>query len=66
MHPAPKTEYSKLDAIDQKVLNWTLKNTPASVPSWIEHTVRSYKNLKGIKINGDLLLKEINDNPSKI
>lgn len=54
-----KTEYNKLDGIDQKVLSWTLKNSPASVPSWIEHTVRSYQNLKGIKINGVILLDEV-------
>lgn len=56
---APITEYNKLDGIDKKVLSWTIKNSPASVPSWIEHTVRSYQNLKGIKINGPILLHEI-------
>lgn len=58
-----KTEYNKLDGIDQKVLSWTLKNAPASVPSWIEHTVRSYQNLKGIKINASMLLDEIKNDP---
>jgi len=57
-----KTEYSKLDGIDKKVLSWTLKNSPASIPSWIEHTVRSYQNLKGIKINGVILLDEVKNN----
>lgn len=60
------TEYSKLDGIDQKVLSWTLKNSPASVPSWIEHTVRSYQNLKGIKINGSKLLNEVQNNRAEV
>jgi hypothetical protein len=55
-----KSEYSKLDLIDRKVLLWTLKNTPASVSSWIEYTVNSYHTQKGIKINGQILLKEVN------
>lgn len=51
-------EYNKLDIIDQKVLHWMMKNAPASVPSWIEYTVRSYRNIKGIDINPQLLLEE--------
>lgn len=59
MQPVQKSEYNKLDGIDKKVLNWTLKNSPASVPSWVEHTVRSYRNLKGIRINALTLLDEL-------
>lgn len=54
------TEYNKLDVIDQKVLHWTLQNTPASMPSWVEYTVKSYQRLKGIEIDGQLLLQEVN------
>jgi hypothetical protein len=53
------TEYSKLDLIDRKVLHWTIKNIPASVPNWIEYTVTSYQSLKGIEIDGLTLLREI-------
>lgn len=53
------TEYSKLDIIDQKVLHWTIKNIPTSVPNWIEYTVNSYHNLKGIEIDGLILLREV-------
>lgn len=55
-----KTEYPKLDDIDQKVLEWTLRNSPASVASWIEYTVKSYS-LKGIEIDGSELLREISE-----
>ncbi len=53
------TEYSKLDVIDRKVLHWTIKNIPKSVPNWIEYTVNSYHNLKGIEIDGLILLREV-------
>ncbi len=53
------TEYNKLDVIDRKVLFWTLKNTPGSLQSWIEYTVKSYQNQKGIEIDGLTLLREI-------
>lgn len=62
MQSLPITEYNKLDGIDKKVLSWTIKNSPASIPSWIEHTVRSYRNLKGIKINEATLLDEVKSN----
>ena len=54
------TEYNKLDVIDRKVLHWTINNIPASVPSWIEYTVKSYQSLKGIDIDGLILLREVN------
>lgn len=53
------TEYDKLDAIDRKILHWTLKNTPASVSDWIEFTVTFYQSLRGVKINSEKLLNEI-------
>jgi hypothetical protein len=60
-----KTEYNKLDIIDRKVLHWTMQNVPASVPSWIEYTVKYYQNVKGIKINGQMLLKEVTGTKSE-
>lgn len=60
MQHRTKTEYHKLDVIDRKVLEWTLRNSPASVASWIEYTVKSYT-LKGIEIDGSVLLREITE-----
>lgn len=68
LNPMPnrtETEYNKLDDIDRKVLQWTLKNTPASVVSWIEYTVKSYHNLKGIEIDGRTLLREVTESAPK-
>lgn len=59
MQEQATTEYNKLDVIDRKVLQWTIKNIPSSVPNWIEYTVTSYQNLKGIEIDGLTLLREV-------
>jgi hypothetical protein len=59
------TEYDKLDLIDRKVLHWTIKNVPSSVPNWIEYTVKSYQSLKGIEIDGLKLLREIKNDGLK-
>jgi hypothetical protein len=65
MQERVKTEYNKLDVIDRKVLHWTMNNLPASVPNWIEYTVKSYQSLKGIEINAQTLLNEVNDNKTE-
>lgn len=61
-----KSEYDKLDVIDRKVLNWTVKHAPSSLSSWIEYTAKSYHSLKGIKINAQTLFNEVKSDKPEI
>jgi hypothetical protein len=52
-------EFSKMDDADKNVLAWMVIEMPGKVNSWLEFVAIDYKRRKGIQIDVDKLVREI-------